>query len=137
MSGFSELTICETSICKKPAITGKDQSEATFLHVFMSIRVTHVYPILRILLGRNSVIRKALGSTPESEHLPNASKISEALEGDVGLLFTDEEQKVVEEWFESYKKPDFARAGNIALEGFTVPEGAFPLPFSAVAVPAV
>lgn len=77
----------------------------------------------RILLGRNSVIRKALGSTPESEHLPNASKISAALEGDVGLLFTDEEQNVVEEWFESFKKPDFARAGNIALEGFTVPQG--------------
>lgn len=77
----------------------------------------------RILLGRNSVIRKALGSTPESEHLPNASKIAAALEGDVGLLFTDEEQEVVEEWFESFKRPDFARAGNIALEGFTVPQG--------------
>lgn len=77
----------------------------------------------RILLGRNSVIRKALGSTPESEHLPNSSKIAAALEGDVGLLFTDEDQVTVEEWFESYKKPDFARAGNIALEGFVVPEG--------------
>lgn len=77
----------------------------------------------RILLGRNSVIRKALGSTPESEHLPNASKIAAALEGDVGLLFTDEEQNVVEEWFESFKRPDFARAGNVALEGFTVPQG--------------
>lgn len=85
----------------------------------------------RLLLGRNSVIRKALGSTPESEHLPNASKIAAALEGDVGLLFTDEDQQTVEEWFESYKKPDFARAGNVALEGFTLPEGVFAFDFPA------
>jgi mRNA turnover protein 4 len=68
-------------------------------------------------------MRKALGSSPETEHLPGTSKIGAALEGDVGLLFTDEEQTVVEEWFESYKQADFARAGNVALEGFTVPEG--------------
>lgn len=80
-------------------------------------------PLYRILLGRNSVVRKALGSTPESEHLPGTSKIAAALEGDVGLLFTDEEQQVVEEWFESYKKADFARAGNTAPEEYVVPEG--------------
>jgi mRNA turnover protein 4 len=76
-------------------------------------------------MGRNAVMRKALGSTPEAEHKPNTSIIGNQLEGDVGLLFTDEEPHVVTEWFESFKVPDFARAGNEATEDFTLPEGAF------------
>merc|ERR1712093_400008 len=62
----------------------------------------------KILLGRNAVMRKALGNP---------------LEGDVGLLFTDEEPTVVTEWFETYKVPDYARAGNVATDDFVIPEG--------------
>lgn len=43
--------------------------------------------------------------------------------GDVGLLFTDEEPKVVTDWFESFKKDDFARTGNIVTESFEIPSG--------------
>jgi hypothetical protein len=41
----------------------------------------------------------------------------------VGLLFTDEEPKVVIEYFESYHPADYARAGNEAKETITLPEG--------------
>ena len=74
-------------------------------------------------MGRNGVMRKALGDTLENEHKTGCSYIATQLEGDVGLLFTDEEPKVVLEWFESYKVADFARAGNVATQTFIVPEG--------------
>lgn len=74
-------------------------------------------------MGRNAVMRKALGDTLENEHKPGCSQIANMLEGDVGLLFTDEEPSVVTEWFAEYTKPDFARAGNIATKEFVVPEG--------------
>ncbi|KAL7004268.1 mRNA turnover and ribosome assembly protein [Cystobasidiomycetes sp. EMM_F5] len=78
----------------------------------------------KIMLGRNAVMRKALGATVEEEHKPGCSVIANQLEGDVGLLFTSETPQVVLEWFESYKVPDYARAGNLATEDFVLPEGA-------------
>ena len=54
------------------------------------------------------------------------------LEGNRGLLFTDESPEVVLEWFESFKKQDFARTGNVVDESFSLPEGTFsslPSPF--------
>ena len=81
------------------------------------------YIICRICLGRNAVMRKALGATIESEHKTGTSFIASKLEGDVGLLFTNEEAKVVTEWFETYQVPDFARAGNEATEDFVLPAG--------------
>jgi len=77
----------------------------------------------KILLGRNAVMRKALGNTLEEEHKQGTSHIAALLEGDVGLLFTDEEPTVVTEWFETYKVPDYARAGNVATDDFVIPEG--------------
>lgn len=50
--------------------------------------------------------------------------ILQLLEGSRGLLFTDEEPKVVLEWFESFKKEDFARSGNVVDETFKLPAGA-------------
>lgn len=45
------------------------------------------------------------------------------LEGNIGLLFTDEEPEIVTDWFASFKKADFARSGNPATETITLPEG--------------
>ncbi|SGZ07180.1 BQ5605_C031g10998 [Microbotryum silenes-dioicae] len=100
----------------------------------------------RIFLGRNAVMRKALGATPEDECRLGVSKVanvrlppgslptpcsswfaplftSQILEGSRGLLFTNEPADVVEEWFESFKKQDFARSGNVVDESFTLPAG--------------
>lgn len=69
-------------------------------------------------------MRKALGATEEEEHKPGCSIIANQLEGDVGLLFTNETPDTVTEWFESFRIPDFARSGNVATEDFILPEGA-------------
>lgn len=77
----------------------------------------------RMFLGRNAVMRKALGTTKEDECRINVHKIANLLEGDVGLLFTNEEPHVVTEWFESFKRADFARSGNKTEHTFELPAG--------------
>ncbi|GAA5951164.1 hypothetical protein JCM3765_002404 [Sporobolomyces pararoseus] len=77
----------------------------------------------KIFLGRNAVMRKGLGSNKEEECRLGVSKISNLLEGNRGLLFTDESPQVVLEWFESFRKQDFARTGNVVDETFSLPEG--------------
>lgn len=66
---------------------------------------------------------KALGSSPETEHLLNSSHLSKYLVGDKGLLFTDRDPKTIEEFFNNLSKTDFARAGTAATRSFTVPSG--------------
>jgi mRNA turnover protein 4 len=39
------------------------------------------------------------------------------------LLFTDTEPQEVIEWFEDFKQPDFARAGNVASRTIVLPAG--------------
>jgi mRNA turnover protein 4 len=46
------------------------------------------------------------------------------LHGDVGLLITSHPPTVVTEWFESFVKTDFPRAGTIAPLTVTIPAGA-------------
>lgn len=77
----------------------------------------------KIIFGRKGVMRKTLGKSPEDEHLPNTHKLSEHIAGDVGLLMTDEEPQVVKDYFESFVKTDFARAGTAAPLTFVIPSG--------------
>lgn len=77
----------------------------------------------KIFLGRNAVMRKGLGATQEDECRLGVHKVANMLEGNRGLLFTDEAPQVVLEWFESFKKSDFARTGNVVSETFELPEG--------------
>lgn len=70
---------------------------------------------------------KALGRTPEEAYLPGLDELAsdEAgyMAGDIGLLITDEAPDVVRDYFESFVKTDFARAGLKAPLTFIVPEG--------------
>lgn len=66
---------------------------------------------------------KALGQTPAEEHLPNLSKLTEHLNGNVGLFFTSRDPQEVIEYFAAYSETDFARAGVTATQTFTVPAG--------------
>lgn len=77
----------------------------------------------RIFFGRTKVLQKALGRTAEDEHLDNLHELSETLSGEMGLLMTDEEPQVVRDYFESFVKKDFARAGLVAPLTFVIPEG--------------
>ncbi len=77
----------------------------------------------RLFYGKLGVLRKALGTAEEDEVRTGLSNISNRLAGPVGLLFTDSLPKEVQDWFASYSRKDFARAGNVATETIELPEG--------------
>jgi mRNA turnover protein 4 len=77
----------------------------------------------RILFGRTRVMQKALGRSPEEEHRENLHNLTDHMNGDVGLLLTDEAPEVVKDYFDSFVKSDFARAGLEAPLTFIIPEG--------------
>eukprot|EP00525_Craspedostauros_australis_P012563 CAMPEP_0198118298 /NCGR_PEP_ID=MMETSP1442-20131203/21084_1 /TAXON_ID= /ORGANISM="Craspedostauros australis, Strain CCMP3328" /LENGTH=229 /DNA_ID=CAMNT_0043776527 /DNA_START=128 /DNA_END=817 /DNA_ORIENTATION=+ len=65
----------------------------------------------RILLGKNKLLKIALGKGPEDEYADNLRQVSKQIEGSVGLLFTSRPRKEVEGFFAGFSEPDFARAG--------------------------
>ena len=77
----------------------------------------------RFFFGKTKVMAKALGQTPAEEHLANLSQLTEYLNGNVGLLFTNREPSEIIEYFANYSQTDFARAGVVATQTFTVPAG--------------
>lgn len=77
----------------------------------------------RLFYGKLGVIRKALGTEPEDEVRTGISGIAKRLAGPVGLLFTNSPPAEVKDWFASYARQDFARAGNRATETVLLPEG--------------
>ncbi|KAF1847226.1 mRNA turnover protein-like protein 4 [Cucurbitaria berberidis CBS 394.84] len=77
----------------------------------------------RFFFGKTKVMAKALGQTPAEEHLTNLSKLTEYLAGNVGLFFTNREPSEIIEYFAAYSQTDFARAGIVATQTFTIPAG--------------
>lgn len=77
----------------------------------------------RIMFGRTKLMQKVIGKSVEDEYLDNVHELSEIIAGDVGLLFTNEEPDVVQSWFASYVKTDYARSGQLSPIEFIVPEG--------------
>ncbi|CAE6459045.1 unnamed protein product [Rhizoctonia solani] len=77
----------------------------------------------RMFCARNTVMVKAIGSTPEEEIRAGLHAITKYLHSGAGIFFTDWDPKETLEWFKDYKKPDFARAGNVATREVTLPEG--------------
>lgn len=59
--------------------------------------MTNLRIFSRFLFGKNKVVSLALGRTPESEYKANLHKLTRYLVGNVGLLFTNNEQKEVVE----------------------------------------
>ncbi|PSN66375.1 mRNA turnover protein-like protein 4 [Corynespora cassiicola Philippines] len=77
----------------------------------------------RLFFGKTKVMAKALGQTPAEEHLTNLSDLTKHLVGNVGLFFTNREPADIIDYFSTYTQTDFARAGVVASQTFTVPEG--------------
>ncbi|XP_002154208.1 mRNA turnover protein 4 homolog [Hydra vulgaris] len=77
----------------------------------------------RFFYGKNKVMAFGLGRTKEIEYKENLHKISSELVGNVGIMFTNESQQVVKEWFEKFSEVDYARSGNTATQTVTIPEG--------------
>ncbi|KAJ3022745.1 mRNA turnover 4 [Thoreauomyces humboldtii] len=77
----------------------------------------------RFFFGRNRVMAKALGSSPEDEFAPESHKLAEALVGNVGLLFSNDGYDAVKAYFDGTVRPDYARSGAIATATVTLPKG--------------
>jgi mRNA turnover protein 4 len=67
---------------------------------------------------------KGIGTTEEEEYVPNASKIANKLQGDVGIFFTNQEYGAVQEYFSLLSEKDYARSGGKSTETVVIPEGA-------------
>lgn len=75
---------------------------------------------------KKTIIAHAIGATPETEARPGLSGLLQYLTGKTGLFMTNEEDGVIREYLQSISQPDFAKAGFVATEEFTVPEGPLP-----------
>ncbi|KIW03752.1 uncharacterized protein PV09_05058 [Verruconis gallopava] len=77
----------------------------------------------RLFFAKTKIMAKALGTTPESSHLPGLSLLAPYLHGDVGLLCTPRPPSDILPYFRAFSQTDFARAGVPASFTFTLPAG--------------
>ncbi|KZT38895.1 hypothetical protein SISSUDRAFT_1004275 [Sistotremastrum suecicum HHB10207 ss-3] len=78
----------------------------------------------RLIFARSSLMAKALGDSPETEHKTGLHKLAQKIQGQVGLFFTDTEPQEVIDWFDDFKVPEFARAKNVSTKTVVLPIGA-------------
>ncbi|KAH8668375.1 ribosomal protein L10-domain-containing protein [Xylariales sp. PMI_506] len=77
----------------------------------------------RIFLGKTTLMSRALGRTPEEAVADNVNELTPHLNGSVGLLLTNRAPTEILAHLSSLSAVDFARAGNVAPRGFTIPPG--------------
>ncbi|XP_015512561.1 mRNA turnover protein 4 homolog [Neodiprion pinetum] len=80
----------------------------------------------RFFFGKNKIMALGLGKSPEEEVEDEIHKLSAALKGQCGLLFTNRPKDEVLDWMEQYGEEDYARSGFVANETITIPEGPMP-----------
>lgn len=82
-------------------------------------------------MGKNKVVKVALGRNSAEEYKDGLTEVGNRLVGQRGLLFTDHSKQEVMKYFNNFSSPEFARTGSIATQ--TVKLDAGPLqqfPFS-------
>jgi len=77
----------------------------------------------RLFFGKTKVMAKALGTTPEEEHLPELHRLAPHLTGSVGLLFSPRAPEELIEYFSTFVESDYARMGAVSPVDFVVPPG--------------
>jgi len=77
----------------------------------------------RFLLGKNQVLRVALGRSASEAYKPGLDAFASKLQGEVGVLFTNRPVAQVEAFFNSFRELDFARAGSRAAKTIDVQAG--------------
>eukprot|EP00922_Rhytidocystis_sp_ex-Travisia-forbesii_P021291 GHVS01031203.1.p1 GENE.GHVS01031203.1~~GHVS01031203.1.p1 ORF type:complete len:232 (+),score=42.16 GHVS01031203.1:168-863(+) len=76
------------------------------------------------VFGKNRIIQKALGVSPETEIADDMHKIALQMKGARGLLFTDLPPAQVQEHFDFEHPAEFARSGFCATDTIILKEGA-------------
>lgn len=99
-----------------------DSHSALFLFSYDRMRSNHFKELRlyfrssksRIILGKNTLIRRALGTSPSNEYSDNLHVVSRNISGTVGLLFTVEPPDKIVTYFQEFHKLDYAREGFIS-----------------------
>lgn len=68
------------------------------------------------MLGKNTLMKHALGHSPQDEYADNLRHVSKRIQGNVGLLLTNDSQEDVMRYFQEFHKCDFARAGHVSSQ---------------------
>jgi mRNA turnover protein 4 len=69
------------------------------------------------------VISHALGTDSGSEYMRELHHISNALKGNVGLLFTNRNISETIRYFKNYSRRDYAKSGSVATSTIELPAG--------------
>ncbi|KRX96333.1 mRNA turnover protein 4 -like protein, partial [Trichinella pseudospiralis] len=87
-------------------------------------QVRHVFKEnSRFFFGRNKVLAIALGRIPSEEYKRNLCKLSSALVGQRGLMFSNLSVDDIIRDLKKLEQPEFARSGNKATETVTISAG--------------
>lgn len=77
----------------------------------------------RVMMGKTRIMAIALGTTPGSACEPGVEGLSSYLKGEVGLLFSEQDEMNIRQVLEESRRPDYARSGNVAPRQFVLPRG--------------
>lgn len=77
----------------------------------------------RLIYGKNKVVSKALGTSPETSYKPELYQLSSLLRGQVGIFLTSHPIPETIDWFQSYTRPSFSRQHTRSTMDLTLPAG--------------
>ncbi|KAL7670558.1 hypothetical protein ACOME3_005493 [Neoechinorhynchus agilis] len=73
-----------------------------------------------IFLGKNKVLRVALGKDDRSAYRTNSHLVSSLLVGKIGILMTNKTESEVLDWFKTFGVTGYARAGDVCPQDVTI-----------------
>ncbi|TDH73480.1 uncharacterized protein CCR75_003085 [Bremia lactucae] len=103
--------------------------DSIFVFTFQNMRSNHFKDVRmefkdsRFFLGKNKVMKLALGRSKEEEYAQNLHCLSNDVSGNTGLLFTSKPYDEVTTYFAKLSIRDFPRSGFVATETVSIPEG--------------
>ncbi|KAI5963219.1 MRT4 [Candida pseudojiufengensis] len=84
----------------------------------------------KLIMGKRKVIQKSFGETIEEEYLAGLAKLTKLLNKSKnkeeiipGVLFTNENDQTVKDYFDAYTKQDYTRVKSQSPITFEIPEG--------------
>jgi len=84
----------------------------------------------KMFLGKNKVMMYALGDSADTEIMQGVSVLTQRINGNCGLLFTNKKKAAVIKYFDEHQESCYARSGNEAMGDFKLDKGPLTLPFS-------
>ncbi|KAG9403662.1 mRNA turnover 4 [Aphanomyces cochlioides] len=109
-----------------------DEYKTVYVFSFENMRTNHFKVVRadfsesRFFLGKNKVMKVALGRTPEEEYADNLYKLASDISGSVGLLMTNKSHDEVADYFKKLSIEDYAKSGFVSTETVTIPAGPQP-----------